>query len=129
MSFFASRLGRVKPSPTIGVTQRAAELKAAGRDVIGLGAGEPDFDTPEHIKAAAVAAIGAGQTKYTPVGGTLELRQAVAVKQARDNGLTYAPDEIIQLRSEGQDFGAIQSSIRASFDVDVQVGDEGPPLV
>ena len=67
MSFLASRLARIKPSPTIAVTTKAAELKAAGKDVIGLGAGEPDFDTPEHIKKAAVDAIARGETKYTPV--------------------------------------------------------------
>ena len=70
MAQIAKRLSRIKPSPTIAVTQKARELKAAGRDIIGLGAGEPDFDTPEHIKAAAIAAIKAGQTKYTNVDGT-----------------------------------------------------------
>ena len=94
MSFLAQRLGRIKPSPTIGVSQKAAELKAAGRDIIGLGAGEPDFDTPEHIKAAAVAAIARGETKYTAVAGTLALRKAIAAKFVRENGLEYAPDQI-----------------------------------
>jgi aspartate aminotransferase len=94
MSFLARRLGRIKPSPTIAVTQKAAELKAAGRDVIGLGAGEPDFDTPDHIKAAAKAAIDRGETKYTAVAGTLELRRAIAAKLKRDSGLAYAPDQI-----------------------------------
>ncbi|MFC1673705.1 pyridoxal phosphate-dependent aminotransferase [Pseudomonadota bacterium] len=94
MSFIADRLSRIKPSPTIAVTTKAAELKAAGRDVIGLGAGEPDFDTPDHIKAAAKAAIDAGATKYTPVPGTLELRQAVCAKFKRDNGLDYTPEQI-----------------------------------
>ncbi|MBK8176572.1 MAG: pyridoxal phosphate-dependent aminotransferase [Rhodospirillales bacterium] len=94
MSFLAQRLARIKPSPTIAVTQKAAELKAAGRDVIGLGAGEPDFDTPQHIKDAAKAAIDRGETKYTAVAGTLALRQAISAKFARENGLTYAPDQI-----------------------------------
>ncbi len=94
MSILANRLSRVKPSPTIAVTTKAAELKAAGRDVIGLGAGEPDFDTPEHIREAAKAAIDAGQTRYTAVPGTVELRKAVAAKFKRDNNLDYTPDQI-----------------------------------
>jgi len=94
MSLIASRLARIKPSPTVAVTTKAAELKAAGRDVIGLGAGEPDFDTPEHIKEAAVAAMKAGQTKYTPVAGTVALRQAIQAKFKRENGLDYGLDEI-----------------------------------
>ncbi|NBX03162.1 MAG: pyridoxal phosphate-dependent aminotransferase [Alphaproteobacteria bacterium] len=96
MSFSAaSRLSRVKPSPTLAVTAKAAELKAAGKDVIGLGAGEPDFDTPQHIKDAAVAAIAAGQTKYTPVAGTPALKKAIADKFLRENELTYAPNQIV----------------------------------
>ena len=94
MAFLAERLARIKPSPTIAVTQKAAELKAQGRDVIGLGAGEPDFDTPDHIKAAAKAAIDRGETKYTAVAGTPALRQAICDKLKRDNGLTYTPDQI-----------------------------------
>ncbi len=94
MSFLAQRLGRIKPSPTIGVSQKAAELKAAGRDVIGLGAGEPDFDTPENIKAAAAAAIARGETKYTAVAGSLALRKAISAKFARENGLDYTPEQI-----------------------------------
>ena len=94
-SRLSARLGRVKPSATLAVTAAMAELRRQGKDVIDFGTGEPDFDTPEHIKAAAVKAIAAGQTKYTPVGGTLEMRQAIATKLARDNGLTYAPDQII----------------------------------
>ncbi|TCS63583.1 pyridoxal phosphate-dependent aminotransferase [Varunaivibrio sulfuroxidans] len=94
MAFIASRLSRIKPSPTIAVSTKAAELKAAGRDVIGLGAGEPDFDTPDHIKQAAKAAIDAGQTKYTPVAGTIELRRAICAKLKRDNDLDYTPDQI-----------------------------------
>ncbi len=94
MSIIASRLSRIKPSPTIAVTTKAAELRAAGRDVIGLGAGEPDFDTPEHIKKAANKAIEAGKTKYTAVPGTLELREAICAKLKRDNDLSYTPDQI-----------------------------------
>ncbi len=95
MSFLASRLGRIKPSPTIAVTTKAAELKAAGKDVIGLGAGEPDFDTPEHIKQAAVDAIKRGETKYTPVGGTPALKKAICEKLKRENQLEYAPNQIV----------------------------------
>jgi aspartate aminotransferase len=94
MSFLSTTLSRVKPSPTIAVSTLAAELKAAGRDVIGLGAGEPDFDTPEHIKAAAKAAIDAGKTKYTAPDGMPELKQAICDKFARENGLSYAPNQI-----------------------------------
>ncbi|HKO10171.1 MAG TPA: pyridoxal phosphate-dependent aminotransferase [Alphaproteobacteria bacterium] len=94
MSFLASRLDRIKPSPTIAVTNKARELKAAGRDVIGLGAGEPDFDTPEHIKVAAWEAMRAGHTKYTAVNGIPELRRAIAAKFKRENGLDYTPEQI-----------------------------------
>jgi aspartate aminotransferase len=94
MSIIAHRLAAIKPSPTIAVTNLARELKAAGRDVIGLGAGEPDFDTPDTIKDAAVAAIRAGQTKYTAVDGTPELKAAIAAKFQRENGLDYRLDEI-----------------------------------
>jgi len=94
MSILASRLDRVKPSPTIAVTTKARELRAAGHDVIGLGAGEPDFDTPENAKDAAKAAMDTGRTKYTAVDGTPELKQAIAAKFARDNGLDYAPEQI-----------------------------------
>ncbi len=94
MSVIASRLARIKPSPTIAVTQMANELKAAGRDVIGLGAGEPDFDTPDNIKAAAIAAIERGETKYTAVDGTPAMKAAVAAKFKRDSGLDYAPNQI-----------------------------------
>ncbi len=94
MSVLAARLSRIKPSPTIAVTQKAKELKAAGRDVIGLGAGEPDFDTPNNIKEAAIAAIRRGETKYTAVDGTPALKAAVVAKFKRDNGLDYATSEI-----------------------------------
>lgn len=94
MSIVADRLSRIKPSPTLAVTAKAAELKAAGRDVIGLGAGEPDFDTPDFIKEAAYAAIRAGKTKYTAVDGTPELKDAIIGKFKRDNNLTYTRDQI-----------------------------------
>ncbi|MQX38245.1 pyridoxal phosphate-dependent aminotransferase [Roseospira navarrensis] len=94
MSILASRLSAIKPSPTIAVTTKAAELRAAGKDVIGLGAGEPDFDTPESIKEAGKAAMDRGETKYTPVAGTVPLRKAIADKFRKDNGLTYTPDQI-----------------------------------
>ncbi|MCB1387150.1 MAG: pyridoxal phosphate-dependent aminotransferase [Nitratireductor sp.] len=95
MAFLADTLSRVKPSATIAVSQKARELKAAGRDIIGLGAGEPDFDTPDNIKAAANKAIADGKTKYPPVSGIPELRQAIAAKFSRENGLTYAADQTI----------------------------------
>ena len=94
MSILAARLSRIKPSPTIAVTGRARELKAAGHDVIGLGAGEPDFDTPDNIKEAAIAAIRAGDTKYTAVDGTPALKDAICAKFKRDNGLDYEPAQI-----------------------------------
>jgi len=94
MSVLASRLSRIKPSPTIAVTSKARELKAAGRNVIGLGAGEPDFDTPDHIKEAAIQAIQAGDTKYTAVDGTPALKKAIVAKFKRDNGLDYTPEQI-----------------------------------
>lgn len=93
-SFLSESLSRVKPSPTMAVTAKAAELKAAGQDVIGLGAGEPDFDTPDNIKQAAIGAINAGQTKYTKVDGTPALKEAIARKFKRENGLTYTSDQI-----------------------------------
>ena len=94
MSIIARRMAAIKPSPTIAVSSLARELQAAGRDVIALGAGEPDFDTPDNVKAAAIAAIRAGQTKYTAVDGTPELKRAVAAKFARENGIEYTPEEI-----------------------------------
>lgn len=94
MSFLSETLSRVKPSPTIAVTTKAQELKAAGRDVIGLGAGEPDFDTPQNIKDAAIAAIQAGKTKYTAVDGIIELKRAICEKLQRENGLSYKPSQV-----------------------------------
>ena len=94
MSALSARLSRIKPSPTIAVGEKARELKAAGHDVIGLGAGEPDFDTPDNIKDAAIAAIRSGDTKYTSVDGTAALKAAVVAKFKRDNGLDYTSDQI-----------------------------------
>ncbi|RBP94847.1 aspartate aminotransferase [Rhodobacter sp. 140A] len=94
MAFLSDTLARVKPSPTIAVTNKARELKEAGRDVIGLGAGEPDFDTPENIKRAAIAAIESGKTKYTAVDGIPELKKAICAKFERENGLSYKPSQI-----------------------------------
>ncbi|PZO64233.1 MAG: aspartate transaminase, partial [Pelagerythrobacter marensis] len=94
MSFLSRTLARVKPSPTIAMTNLARELAAEGRDIISLSAGEPDFDTPAHIREAAKAAIDAGRTRYTAVDGIPELKRAIADKFARDNGLDYAPAEI-----------------------------------
>ncbi len=95
MAFIADRLGRIKPSATIAVSTKARELKAAGMDVIGLGAGEPDFDTPDNIKEAAIKAIRSGDTKYTAVDGTPALKAAIVAKLKRENGLSYTPDQVI----------------------------------
>ncbi|MCB1734994.1 MAG: pyridoxal phosphate-dependent aminotransferase [Gammaproteobacteria bacterium] len=100
----SDRVQRVKPSPTLAVTARAAELRAAGQDIIGLGAGEPDFGTPEHIKQAAIAAIQAGETRYTAVDGTPALKKAIIAKFQRDNGLEYAPDQILVSSGGKQSF-------------------------
>ena len=94
MSLVAERLARIKPSPTIAVTNKAAELKAAGRDVIGLGAGEPDFDTPDFVKEGAIKAIEDGYTKYTAVDGTPALKDAIIAKFERDNDLSYERAQI-----------------------------------
>ena len=91
----AKRVQRIKPSPTLAVTARAARLKAEGKDIIGLGAGEPDFDTPAHIAEAGIAAIRAGHTRYTNVDGTNELKDAIIAKFRRDNGLEYARNQIL----------------------------------
>lgn len=89
------RVQKVKPSPTLLITAKAAELRAAGKDVIGLGAGEPDFDTPRHIREAAIEAINSGFTRYTAVDGTPELKQAIINKFATDNGLNYTPEQVL----------------------------------
>ena len=94
MTFLSATLDRVKPSPTIAVTTKAAELKAAGRDIIALGAGEPDFDTPQNIKDAAIKAINEGKTKYTAVDGIPELKKAICAKFKRENGLSYEPAQV-----------------------------------
>ena len=94
MTIVSNSLKRIKPSPTLAVTQKARELKAAGRDVIGLGAGEPDFDTPDNIKRAAIGAINKGDTKYTTVDGTPVLKKAIVNKFKRENNLDYLPEQI-----------------------------------
>ena len=94
MSIISDSLRRIKPSPTIAVTQKARELRAAGKDVIGLGAGEPDFDTPDNIKSAAIKAIKSGDTKYTAVDGTPDLKKAILNKFKRENKLKYSIDQI-----------------------------------
>lgn len=95
MSLTAQRLDRISPSQTIAITQKARALAAEGRNIISLSAGEPDFDTPENIKRAAIAAIERGETKYTDVAGTKALREAICLKFRRDNGIDYAPDEVM----------------------------------
>jgi aspartate aminotransferase len=118
MPFIADRLSAVKPSPTIAVTQKAAELKAAGRDVIGLGSGEPDFDTPENIKAAARVALDRGDTKYTAVAGTLALRQAIVAKFKRENGLDYTVDRItVSVGGKGAIFNAFMATLNPGDEV------------
>ena len=94
MSILSASLSRIKPSPTIAVTQKARELKAQGKDVISLGSGEPDFDTPDNVKEAAIKAIQEGQTKYTAVDGTAELKDAIVKKFKRENNLTYTSSQI-----------------------------------
>ena len=91
----SKRLDRIKPSPTLAVTARAAKLKAEGKDMVSLGAGEPDFDTPTHIAEAGIEAIRSGATRYTNVDGTPELKDAIIAKFKRDNGLTYSRSQIL----------------------------------
>src|SRR5690606_30639034 len=118
MSFLSAALGRIKPSPTIAVTNKAAELKAQGKDVIGLGAGEPDFDTPDHIKEAGIEAIRSGQTKYTGVDGTPALKKAVADKFRRENGLDYAVDQItVNAGGKHTIFNALLATVKAGDEV------------
>src|SRR6266699_6542872 len=95
MSLLTARVQAIKPSPTLAVTAQAARLKAEGKDVVSLGAGEPDFDTPQHIKDAAVAAIARGFTKYTQVGGIPSLKEAIIAKFRRDNRLEYNAKQIL----------------------------------
>src|ERR1700749_2104659 len=94
MPFLADRLARVKPSPTMAITALATELKAAGRDIIGLSQGEPDFDTPANIQEAAVAAKRGGETRYTVFDGRIELKRAICAKFKRENGLDYDASQI-----------------------------------
>ena len=93
-NYLSERLAQIKPSPTIAISDKARELRAAGEDVISLSQGEPDFETPEHIKAAAIQAMQNGQTRYTAVDGIPELKQAIRDKFDQDNGLSYEPSQI-----------------------------------
>lgn len=122
MSFISDKLSLIKPSPTMAVTAKAMELKAAGRDVIGLGAGEPDFDTPDNIKEAAYAAIRDGKTKYTKVDGIPELKEAVAEKFRRENGLEYGIDQI-SINSGGKHtiFNALMATLNPGDEVLIPV--------
>ena len=118
MSIIADRMSAIKPSPTMAVTAKAAELKAQGVDVIGLGAGEPDFDTPDHIKEAGKAAIDGGKTKYTPTNGIPQLRQAVVDKFKRENGLEYDVSQVhIGVGGKQVLFNAILATINAGDEV------------
>ena len=118
MSIVSNSLKRIKPSPTIAVSQKARELKAAGKDVIGLGAGEPDFDTPDNIKKAAIDAINKGDTKYTAVDGTPALKKAVVDKFKRENNLDYLPEQI-SVGSGGKQiiFNAILATVNSGDEV------------
>ena len=109
----AARLRRIEPSPSVAASQRARELKAEGRDVIALSSGEPDFPTPEHVIEAAAAAARRGETKYTSINGTLDLRRAIAGKLARENGLDYSADEIMVSTGGKQ---AIYNALVATLD-------------
>lgn len=114
----SAALGRISPSPTLAITSRVMELKRAGVDVIGLGAGEPDFDTPDFVKEAAIQAIRDGKTKYTNVDGTPELKAAIAAKFARDNGLTYTADQIsVNVGGKHALFNAMVATIDAGDEV------------
>lgn len=141
MALISSRLNRIKPSATMAVTGRAQELKANGVDVIGLGAGEPDFDTPENIKEAAIIAMRAGQTKYTQVPGTMELREAICTKFKRENELIYNPEQV-QVASGGKQsiYNAIMATVGENDEViipapywvsypDIVLLAEGKPII
>jgi aspartate aminotransferase len=118
VSIIAARMSAIKPSPTMAVTAKAAELKAQGVDVIGLGAGEPDFDTPDHIKAAGKKAIDEGKTKYTPTNGIPELRKAVVEKFKRENGLEYDPAQVhIGVGGKQVLFNAIMATVNEGDEV------------
>ncbi len=118
MAFISSRLERIAPSPTMAVTARARHLKAEGRDIIGLGAGEPDFDTPDHVKEAAAKAMKDGYTKYTDVQGSIELREAVCAKFERENEIKYSPDQI-QVACGGKQniYNAIMATVEEGDEV------------
>jgi len=118
MPFLSDTLARVKPSPTMAMSGKAMELKAQGRDIISLSAGEPDFDTPEHIRAAGIAAINSGQTRYTAVDGTPELKQAICAKFKRDNALHYTPDQV-SVTSGGKQalFNALMATLNPGDEV------------
>jgi aspartate aminotransferase len=141
MSIIAARLNRIKPSPSSMASQRARELRAAGRDIIGLTSGEPDFDTPPNVCEAVVRAMAASKTKYTDVGGTPELKAAVIEKFRRDNGLAYAPNEVI-VGTGGKQiiFNALMSTLEPGDEVivpapywvsypDITLLAEGRPVV
>ena len=114
----SQRVQNIKPSPTLAITARAAALRAEGKDVIGLGAGEPDFDTPEHIKQAAIEAIHSGKTKYTPVDGTADLKDAIIKKFSRDNGLEYAANQVlVSVGGKQSFFNLAQAFIEAGDEV------------
>jgi len=112
----SQRVQSIKPSPTLAITARAAALRAEGKDIIGLGAGEPDFDTPDHIKQAAVEALEKGQTKYTAVDGTAELKSAIIKKFSRDNGLTYEANQILVSCGGKQSFFNLAQALLESGD-------------
>ncbi|AFI84289.1 pyridoxal phosphate-dependent aminotransferase [Methylophaga nitratireducenticrescens] len=112
----SQRVQSIKPSPTLAITARAAALRAEGKDIIGLGAGEPDFDTPDHIKQAAVEALDKGQTKYTAVDGTAELKNAIIKKFSRDNGLTYEANQILVSCGGKQSFFNLAQALLESGD-------------
>ena len=124
MSIISDSLKRVKPSPTISVTQKVRELRAAGKDVIGLGAGEPDFDTPLNIKNAAIRAIKKGDTKYTAVDGTPALKRAIVNKFKRENKLNYSIDQIT-VGSGGKQ--VIYNAFMAAFLILFGVSKSGSP--
>ena len=104
MANLSDRVNRVKPSLTLVITAKAQELKRAGKDIISLGAGEPDFDTPEHIKAAGIAAIENGETRYTAVDGTADLKEAIIAKFKRDNNIDYQTNQILVSSGGKQSF-------------------------
>ena len=112
----SQRVQNIKPSPTLAITARAAALRAEGKDIIGLGAGEPDFDTPEHIKQAAITAIDNGMTKYTAVDGTADLKQAIIKKFSRDNGLSYEANQILVSVGGKQSFFNLAQAMLESGD-------------